>query len=264
MEYSGWIYRFRGVGTGTAEEREKTFERELNAIRERKFWFSSIANYNDPFEFILLSELERFGHQGQLFGGGPRDREFWLRYLLRHGVCCFCMDSENGPINQLMWAHYAQEHFGFAIGLQTENFEYPIGRPITYSATPHKWDDSDTQSAPDQLAKLRGMEKQLGNITYRKHECWKYENEFRILNDGANLLQGQYGAVKWPFERIYFGARMTAEHKCRIRDAGGSELEYLDSLLDETGYSMKFRPSSFELENTHLNTYFGPSADDAV
>jgi len=98
------------------------------------------------------------------------DRKDW-------GVFCLCESYKN----ILMWSHYADRHKGFCVQFdRNENnrlgdIEYT--RPVSYSC---KYPSPNIYSS-------EGEKKVYDELFFTKAKCWKYEREWRILNDKGDI-----------------------------------------------------------------------------
>lgn len=110
-------------------------------------------------------------------------------FLAKLTVTCF---TASGWKNQLMWSHYANSYSGICIEYDFNKIEEPIGfiYPVKYTA------ERPTLSLPDlgmiaidlqtEDKIVRGEPSISAVINYLlcKNDCWKYEDEWRIINIG--------------------------------------------------------------------------------
>ena len=134
-------------------------------------------------------------------------------FLSKTTVSCF---SASGWDNQLMWAHYANSYSGFCIEYDFRKIKDYIGLicPVDYSGTrPHLslrdlgivgYDESAEDKTVHSEVDLQAILSKL----LVKNSCWKYEEEWRIINFGEentpniyqfavhrlNYFRNQYGS----------------------------------------------------------------------
>ncbi len=208
-------------------------------FENNEIYFSSPESFNDPFDSKMRfsSEGSRTDIKCFIRTWGPKHRpdlsrkqhleyekslmkpgsafqliqeyvqENFLAYRGRMGV--FSMTEERENI--LMWSHYAAEHTGFCIELQTDNnffsrarhVEYDIDLPCLDLLEP-MWDKQIAQGVAGLLTKARN---------------WAYEKEWRIVDvDGV-------GAKKYPPEAlssVILGCKMSRDNKKQIKEWCGT------------------------------------------
>jgi hypothetical protein len=131
----------------------------LEAIKTNKFYFSSLSELNDPFEFSCTVD-----------GGNPAENRAQVMWVLAHfmrppenGV--FCLSEEWNHL--LMWQHYAGGHYGIVVEFETDNdatfFNGLI--EVTYKPKPPVIEDSST----------------VKDIIGVKHFDSHYEKEWRVF-----------------------------------------------------------------------------------
>ncbi|HEV3385516.1 MAG TPA: DUF2971 domain-containing protein [Gemmata sp.] len=204
--------------------------------------------FNDPFEFtpafygtLTTADLERFYTDPEWVAHwqlpplppGEDDRRRMLeegatmlsntgfeiaqeeldRISSKYGILCLSADPEN----ILMWSHYAQNHRGFAVGidggwLRAAKF-FPVEystRRVTFSAmTPLKM-------RPD----VRSFD-----IFRRKSVVWAYEKEYRTIWALSELIPGMIGTTEAYFlplipdaiAEVRLGYRCSSELEEEIR-----------------------------------------------
>lgn len=203
--------------------------------------FSRPTTFNDPFdchshiEFDLEgfteNEFVKFtrARKNPLFSPTPielkkicrnvrlKSKEHkWLTEILEDSrkniaVCCF----NNAPDNILMWSHYADHHTGFMLEFKVSKnyanliFPYPVIYSEKYPITKISW-----KSIID--PHLEGLDQfvQLARDSmFVKSEDWKYEREFRALED---LVLNNSPDLLFPFSpssltSVVFGLRTSKE-----------------------------------------------------
>jgi len=90
-------------------------------------------------------------------------------------ILCLCGTPPDNPNALPMWAHYAENHAGFALGFDAKHPWFPpvgntaadtLCRRVTYKTTRHEVDDPDEQG-----------------VFFSKARCWSYEDEHRIVKN---------------------------------------------------------------------------------
>jgi hypothetical protein len=159
-----------------------------SVLTDRLMRFTPLRDLNDPYEGrFVLEPLER--EQAVAASDGYRVERSLARYYLEEtlsqfGVLCLTRNARS----ELMWAHYAQSHKGFAIGLKAD--QTPFHGPVS------SWDPY-LGNAP--LAQTPGFgsfrDVEYSRTTFRvrpegevpvsalftKGPIWRYEKEVRIF-----------------------------------------------------------------------------------
>jgi hypothetical protein len=131
-------------------------------LKERRLKLARFGELNDPFELSLIDNR-------------PRETRRVVKLIRDHflnttGVLCFGA-SWASPV---MWAHYADKHFGVALGFDVPDelltkIEY-TDRKISASFGPH-------------LPKYGLSEQLLNKIRMTKATDWSYEREYRVESE---------------------------------------------------------------------------------
>jgi hypothetical protein len=204
------VYKYRGGN-------EEVFQRDLSSIEKNYFWSSSIDELNDPWETIIQSE--KFITQSKtiswLFGKHTNEKLYNLNEALesflslnkRIGIYSLSKTF----LDELLWAHYANSHKGFCIEynlevlLDTFKTEKVFSFPVKYNKVPPDITLADINTKNGGLIhKLSGF----------KSKRWEYEEEHRIITDYSGKQSYNHQALK----SIYFGLRMSEEHKLEMFD----------------------------------------------
>ncbi|MEC8325583.1 MAG: DUF2971 domain-containing protein [Pseudomonadota bacterium] len=198
----------------------------LELLINKELWFAQPSSLNDPFECqMLLPEfLDSIWRHYPITDEKKRVIESYLTIQIeKMGICSLSQTRKN----QLMWAHYADEHKGFCIGFDEailkntsdrfhsclveyssdlpykgviERIKYysnaPAGLPIEYQNSPHS-------IAADILSSISGT----------KYTNWKYEKEVRLLRPSHGALKFCPSAVV----SIAFGLRMPERDKVTLK-----------------------------------------------
>lgn len=205
-----------------------TNEYLLDSFRNETLSMSSPTTFNDPFDCPILELLALYGDDiSQLASESYRE-------CLK--ITCFVknikvqpeFDERNTPIwvrkhdndpeeylNELMWAHYANNHKGVCI-------KYHFNNDITRFA----------DKAQSQIAYFRDIEYTSNMDVYRKNgainlqdaffvkgKAWEYENELRLLAYDPHGT-GDYTSIdaKNSIAAIYFGLKCPEDKQAEIID----------------------------------------------
>lgn len=168
------------------------FESGLMALKHKSLGFNTLSQFNDPMEGRLW--LHQMGIEAQFL-------DIYLEYF---GILCLTKD----PLNPLMWSHYGQNHTGFAIGYDVNDPILGPQRDSVFSLEDGEIffspNFSVTNNSNDVLTALTwaafGMEDPrcdtlhqiLRHIFLMKQECWRYEQEIRVVKLLSNLGREQH------------------------------------------------------------------------
>lgn len=128
----------------------------------------------------------------------------------------------DSPINQLMWAYYADSNRGAVLRFQDEpgeNSPYQMAKQMSYMPDiPMLFEENELS---DFLAGLVTFDttKRINSLIYTKSDAWKHENEWRIFaGDGRNKFapyeDRRFGAKE--LTGAVFGCRMPPEQKTAL------------------------------------------------
>lgn len=200
----------------------------LKSFKEEKLSMSPPTTFNDPFDCPILELLNQYGDD--------ISKLIYEAYQECLKITCFVKntkvqpkyDKDNNPVwvrkhyndpeeylNELMWAHYANNHEGVCI-------KYHFNNDITKFADEGK----------NQIAYFRDIEYTSDMDVYRKNgainlqdaffvkgKAWEYENELRLLAYDPNG-NGDYASIdaKDSIAAVYFGLKCPAEKQGEIVD----------------------------------------------
>lgn len=204
--------------------------------------YSTPASFNDPFEFrpkvrlvetpeilqtlrashdkpdmdidLLLAGLVFF-HSSNGTGLTPLESEA-QEHLQRvfsqlYGVFCMSRSINNG----LMWGHYAQNHTGFAIGL---DHEHPYFRLSKMPLVDVSYLEQRPEIGPLTDLSPITVERLLLHAATLKSSCWSYEAEVRHLTPLLDCTHAGAGIYLKTFPRdliteVFLGHRMPKKQK---------------------------------------------------
>ena len=211
----------------------------LRTISHREIWFSSLANFNDPFEARASVSMNGSDEQWQRDFGCPRPDPRRLAGLvpdLEQGVRAdgeklgiFCLSERSDDI--LMWSHYSASHRGVCFGFRTS------GDSILSDLQPVEYSDEYPRIKYFEMTAVQRVRKML--LTKAAH--WSYENEWRVLR-----TEPPPGLASYPsgmLARIILG--------CQIRPKDREEIISLVSAVPEAPelYQARRSVSAFALES---------------
>ncbi|MDN3714839.1 DUF2971 domain-containing protein [Vibrio breoganii] len=197
----------------------------IELLLNKELWFAPPKILNDPFEcqMIMPEMLDSIWRHHTISQSERNEIEKYLKVRLNEvGICSFSRTRQN----QLMWAHYADEHKGFCIGFNEEKlikntkpvhaqdvvyqdelpYEGVIERIKYFASNPPaqaRFQNSTNSIVGDILSSSIGV----------KYTNWKYEKEVR-------LLKARYGAYEFDsssVKSIAFGLRMEDRDKRTLR-----------------------------------------------
>ena len=198
-------------------------EKCLNALTTPYFHCSSAAAFNDPFELRNKIEVPRnlneWGYYYDLLKKEGRvsvEKHLWLKDIsnnkLHHNrqfkevadriliktrdsskICCFSevMDSI------LMWSHYASQHTGYCLKIDTEAAEFKANLKCV------KYSHGD-RFTPFSVRNIGVDDFEV--VFFHKHNGWKYEKEWRFIYGYS-----QYDYRKEAISEVYLGVESDAE-----------------------------------------------------
>jgi hypothetical protein len=221
------VYKYRGGS-------DAIMQRDLTAVAENFFWAPTADQLNDPTEAYVNTRMI----EDVLSFPAAKDVRFAYDQLagMRHKVGIYSLSRT--PLDELMWAHYANSHTGFCI-------EYDLDRLILEART--MWDVVDVayHEEPQTLVlediasgqdPLTILEKMVGTKSLR----WGNEKEIRIITTESGANHYAPGALTG----VYFGCRCNSSFiDATRRRLAGRSLTY---------FTLSFRPGSYQLEPRQL------------
>lgn len=180
-------------------------------LANRTIRFTKPANFNDPFDCAASTGGTRQGLNIRTAGSTNADRLFCIRNAI--GV----LSLTRNPLNQLMWAHYGQNHTGGVIAIDAEaaglectklniitastgNIIYTTVRPSV---------DSDDLPYHDEISGQNNR-LMLERLFLYKSLHWSYEEEVRVARRVEYTPQVQHQDFEIPASAIvgvYLGAK---------------------------------------------------------
>lgn len=191
--------------------------------------------------------------------GYIRDNVYLQRFedfLLKLKVSCF---SSSGWRNTLMWAHYANSFRGFCIEYDFNSVNKFIGfiKKVKYSKLRPNVTLKDLGiggirlNVADESAKNTRIVKcdldinKIFEYLVTKDECWKYENEWRIINITEN--NEPYFVEMPKIKSVTFGINMDPLCRQLLWDVCNEKgIQCFELILGKDNFSIDRRPLSTE------------------
>ena len=198
----------------------------FGAFRREKLCMSSPTTFNDPFDCPILEILNRYGDEiSQLVRKAYQECVKITCFVKNtkilleeneEGYYSLVRKHDNDPdeyLNELMWAHYAQNHTGICVKYHFENGftkfadasknKIAYFRDITYTSDIYSYGEKDTISMQDAF--------------FVKGKSWEYENELRLLAYDING-SGKYASIeaKNSIAAVYFGLKCPEKKRNKI------------------------------------------------
>lgn len=226
----------------------RKFEKScLELLLNRELWFATPASLNDPFEGessfskVLDAVWERYP-----FPKEERDHyhDVIKKQLSKTGICSFSKARKN----QLMWAHYADEHKGVCIG-----FREQLIRPAGSMIFPIDVTYQDKYPFQEIIERFHHFENQpgmnniqsiAGDILYSvlgtKYTSWSYERERRLVFVSSKAIKFSPQAVN----SIAFGLRTADRDKATLKNiVSGYEwnhVKWFQAVKSKSKYALEF------------------------
>lgn len=184
----------------------------------KELWFADPDTFNDPFDCrfdpkpALQKAIEQLKVDHNLY------KDLLPKKLNSARVCCFSETKKN----QLMWAHYAQEHNGFCIGFNVRkllvNNHLGIGvLPVEYkSRSPYQHIIKSFELLKDlggDISPTNLREEFTKRALATKYTGWKYEKEVRLISTKVNKLNFLSESIN----SITFGLKMNDKNKDTLK-----------------------------------------------
>jgi len=185
-------------------------------IVNRELWFARPDSLNDPFECQfdfdgMFDKLKSFPNISTSEIDNKKKSAFDVFNSL--GICSFSRTRRN----QLMWAHYADEHKGFCIGFNEKILSK--SETALKSVDVKYQSETPTDSVINRYKELGGkVEANLDteamySIIGTKYTNWKYEKERRLIMARSSA----YPFTSNSLVSIAFGLRMPKRDKDTLK-----------------------------------------------
>ncbi len=202
-ENNFWRIHINGIPTPLKPQKlYKFFDTNLLSIaslHENYFWLSNPSQFNDPFDSnINLIEYDNKVNE-KLKDTAKRNN------IPNIGVTCFS-EIINEP---LMWAHYANNYYGFVLELNTETIRVHLDKSERrFSLNPVLYFD--------EFIKVKNTDSfALEYLLTAKSSKWSYEKGWRIITDVNENKEFDRIAFYEPIaiKALYIGHRLFDENE---------------------------------------------------
>lgn len=230
-------------------------DNDLKALENNQYWSSSIEQLNDPCEAITdTKKVKKFlNYIGQKVGAKTKE-DFGLINDNTDEV--LSMDNKMGiyslsktPLDELLWAHYANSHKGLCIEydldilLKNDGANHIHSFPVLYSNKPPSisfWDIIRNE-----------QNNMIKKFAFHKSKRWEYEQEHRIVTSKIGLNSYNHKALK----SIYFGLKISESVKYHIINLLKLRgIKFYQIVLEKNSYLFKSveLETETELESNYL------------
>lgn len=249
------LYKYRGF-----DESAESKERLRSIVVDHQLYFSTRANFNDPFDCLMpsfkdvfdasmkkyirsrLRELGIAANRNQARGMSQRIDLNRLHEDVQkpaNEIEILCLTED--PLNMLMWGHYAGAHTGLCLEFSVSHAEPFFGRaqPVVYSAKRGSF-DPDKEPGENAAATI-----------LRKSIDWMYEHEWRIVE-----LYAGPANYTFPSDRLtglILGYRMEEKARDQVLELvaeGAHGLRIYEALPSEREYKMRLNSLGGNMKNT--------------
>lgn len=178
---------------------------------------------NDPFDSIAL--LWSNQNNWNRFASGVRNNhEYYAAAFKKYRIRSFTRNKITSRKNNLMWAHYADDHKGFCIEycLMPEIHNTHNIVDLSFSVLQNVNYDKNN----DDVLKNRSLS--TSDAFASKDKVWNYENEVRLLFFNPNF-QKDFETIplgKSYISAIYFGFKCPEENIRLIKKILGDKIKY--------------------------------------
>ncbi|HHX8336017.1 TPA: DUF2971 domain-containing protein [Vibrio diabolicus] len=197
----------------------------IGLLVNKELWFAKPETLNDPFECeMMMPEMldSIWRHHNIEKEKQEKIRGFLAESLAEVGICSFSRTRQN----QLMWAHYSDEHKGFCIGFSEDglinDIEFVHSQIVDYQDDlPYKGVIERIKyfeaNPPEDPRFQNSAESIAGDILSSaigvKYTNWQYEKEVRLVK----MNSGAYKFNPSSVVSIAFGLRMSERDKLTLR-----------------------------------------------
>lgn len=239
----------------------------LNSLLNDQVWMSNPSKFNDPFdcalnlgekgiELLILEDLNEIIQIDDFINkiNNSFEREAKEKIALinkqiqekleetRKQLFVSCFSEYTNITKSVMWGNYANCHKGFCVEYdahEMQSYEDILLMPILYH-------NGYEKIYPFFLGQMN-KEKFQKITAFTKSEEWKYEKEWRLLNENPDKF-GESGYLqKVPKARkVYAGCKSSPELVEKLKEICNKK--------DIELYQMKMKPNSFELSYEPVST----------
>lgn len=244
-------------------------------LSNNQFYFNSVDNVNDPFEFSvrfdisddykarmlyhirndkvsLMKQLNIVGKNSEEIYQDMEDQairsyqdnlenHFRQEMFKKAGITCF---TDNYRSIQ-MWGHYADSFKGICV-------EYELSDEFTEDMFKVRYADEPRtlKLSPENIKNPPDIE-HFRDVLLTKHKDWCYENEYRLLGESGTVREHNSSCIK----SIFFGSKCDPVKMVKVYHAieNRENIIFYMMLESNNSYSMKFhRIKEIELDGKKM------------
>jgi len=214
------------------------FERTLDIILNQRLYCSPYPELNDPFEGIfettiypnvfplvfpiVFGSLTPANRRGLV---GLRSQAYKkVEVLLGGEIDKIKICSLSSDLNDVrLWSYYADGHKGIVFeidfsGLEAIFHQVQYSEKLPWGAMPHV---------------VRPERVKPEDVLSRKTNHWKFESEYRIIEESKNLSEGKYFDIKGRIKAIYLGNRLSDPHFGLLTKIAGGQMPIYTTKINE-------------------------------
>lgn len=232
-------YKYRS-GRGPKDcDGNDIFERDIKLLSQDSIYIPTVEQLNDPSEALFDDSI--FKMQMSLFKpfvtSDAFDRvKLALDDLYKKVRSSGIYSLSKDPLNELMWAYYANGHNGYAIMFDTDVLAKSFEN-VKYGGM-YEFDVSYSSKLP--RFDISKIDKNIGDVLTvfvgNKSKSWQHEVEHRLIfEQGSRSLKIDYRAIKG----FVFGCRMPQDDIDYVmRMFSGRDLAYYQIARDDHSYNL--------------------------
>lgn len=202
----------------------------IDILEGMELRFGRPSEFNDTFDAHYLVPKRE----------GPRG--IAARFRLRNQLGVLCLTER--PDNHLMWVHYARNHTGFILGLDTsQSFFHENGRilrKVVYRSHPNVLPEADVDACID--------------ACFYKSDAWEHEQEWRCVRQFQSSEPRMVSIEPRLVTQVVFGYRMEDWQKARIVQCVTllemTHTQFLASSPSRSSYTFENSPKKMSLCNS--------------
>ena len=260
------LYKYRALG-GKNEDEIKNREHIKEIFKDNKVWFSKPEDFNDPFEFLFVPSFdatieEKIEKYARLLS--KKNHNFTINhskalafsYFLSEGSIAqweqnqltrfkntlsntgiFSLTKNKHSI--LMWSHYANKHKGICIGFSPVRKGNPNEKLSDFWC--RAWPVNYPVSNALPIVNIyKDNSESFAKIVFTKARCWKYEDEFRIIDmkNGPGYKYIPEGIIS----SVILGCKIEADNRKFIIDLASTYPTHVNL------FEAHIKPHCYELE----------------
>ena len=227
-----FVYKYRGGA----------FKRDLESLKNDKFWASNTKQLNDPFEGLISNSdyQKQINFLKNMFpqqtSNIASSEQILINIIGMKDTKLGIFSLSKRFDDELLWAHYADSHKGFCI-------KYDLDRLLSRQNPEHRSFDIIYSNKLPKLNLIHIIGKDpdvlIKTMLGFKSKRWKYEKELRIITENQGLNPYDYRAV----ESIYFGLKMATEEISQVMEAlQGRKIKYFQMQLKANSFKFEAKP----------------------